>query len=87
MDCRLCNRYTGPVSDVLLHRTTIDIEVDAFEAAKAALGTSGYRATVNEALREVARAAALRRAAAALRVGDDRLVRPEDVAALRRPPV
>ena len=29
-----------------VHRTTVDIEVDAFEEARALLGTTGYRDTV-----------------------------------------
>lgn len=85
MDNQYVVVYNRSVSKALLHRTTIDIEIDAFDAARAALGTSGYRATVNEALREVARAAALRRAAAALRAGGINLASPEDIAAMRRP--
>ena len=84
MDSRFVIVYNRLVSKADLHRTTIDIEVDAFEAARAALGTSGYRATVNDALREVARTAALRRAAAALRAGGVNLASPEDIAAMRR---
>ena len=40
-------------------RTTVDIDAEALEAARAALGTSGLSATVNTALREIARRAAL----------------------------
>lgn len=36
-------------------RTTIDIDEDALQAARVQLGTSGLSATVNAALREVAR--------------------------------
>jgi Arc/MetJ family transcription regulator len=36
-------------------RTTVDIDERAFEAAQAELGTSGLSATVNAALRDVAR--------------------------------
>ncbi len=85
MDNQYVVVYNRSVSKALLHRTTIDIEIDAFEAARAALGTSGYRATVNEALREVARTAALRRAAAVLRAGGVNLATPEDISAMRRP--
>jgi Arc/MetJ family transcription regulator len=67
-----------------LHRTTIDIDVEAFERAREALGTNGYRETVNEALREVDRRARLRRAAAAIRSGGLNLVTPEDLEKLRR---
>src|SRR5918996_2234033 len=45
-----------------LHRTTVDVDVDAFERARALLGTRGYRDTIDRALREVDRQAALRRA-------------------------
>ena len=40
-------------------RTTVDIDADALEAARVALGTAGLSVTVNTALREVARRAAL----------------------------
>jgi Arc/MetJ family transcription regulator len=40
-------------------RTTVDIDPRALEDARAALGTSGLSATVNTALREVARRSAL----------------------------
>ena len=50
-----------------LHRTTVDIEVDAFEEARALLGTNGYRDTVNTAMREVVRLHKLRRLADLIR--------------------
>jgi len=40
-------------------RTTVDVDDAALSAARAALGTSGLSATVNTALREVARRSAL----------------------------
>jgi len=40
-------------------RTTVDIDQAALSAARAALGTNGLSATVNSALREVARRSAL----------------------------
>jgi Arc/MetJ family transcription regulator len=72
------NRRRRPV-----HRTTIDIDVVALEGARRALGTSGYRDTVNEALRDVDRRARLRQAAAAIRSGGLNLVAPEDLETLR----
>ncbi len=54
-----------------IHRTTIDIDVNALEEAKARLGTTGYRDTVDAALREVVRIAKLRRLADRIRRGDD----------------
>ena len=68
-----------------LHRTTVDIEVDAFERARIVLGTKGYRDTVNGALRDVARIAKLRRAAELIRSGADLgLATPEEAEAIRR---
>ena len=40
-------------------RTTVDVDQAALAAAQAALGTDGLSATVNTALREVARRSAL----------------------------
>lgn len=40
-------------------RTTVDVDERALHAAQAALGTRGLSATVNTALREVARRSAL----------------------------
>jgi Arc/MetJ family transcription regulator len=40
-------------------RTTVDVDPDALAAARAALGVGGLSATVNAALREVARRSAL----------------------------
>ena len=42
-----------------MSRTTVDIDQAALAAAQAALGTDGLSATVNTALREVARRSAL----------------------------
>ncbi len=53
-----------------LHRTTVDIEVDAFEEARTVLGTTGYRDTVNAAMREVVRIHALRQLADRIRRGE-----------------
>jgi Arc/MetJ family transcription regulator len=65
------------------HRTTVEIDLDAYEGARGALGTTGFRDTVNEALRDVDRRAKLQRAAAAIRAGGLNLVRPEDLQELR----
>jgi predicted O-methyltransferase YrrM len=66
-----------------IHRTTIDIEVEAFRRAREALGTNGYRDTINEALSAVGRAAELRRGAALIRAGGLDLVDPDELAKLR----
>ena len=44
-----------------MSRTTVDVDVDALEAARVQLGTKGLSATVNAALREVARRRVLAR--------------------------
>ena len=69
-----------------IHRTTIDIELGAFRRAREALGTNGYRDTINEALSAVGRAAELRRGAALIRAGGLDLVEPEELAKLRAGP-
>lgn len=67
------------------HRTTIDIEVVPYERAREALGTRGYKDTVNEALKAVDRQQRLN-ASAELILGDElELVTPEDLDELRRP--
>lgn len=67
-----------------IHRTTIEIEVPAFEAARKALGTAGYKETVNRALRAVARGDQLHRGAALIRAGDLDLIAPEELQEQRR---
>lgn len=67
------------------HRTTVDIDVDAYNRARQALGTRGYRDTINAALREATRVAALRRGADLIRQGGLNLVSPDDLAKLREP--
>jgi hypothetical protein len=69
------------------HRTTIDIEVPAFEGAREALGTRGYKETVNEALRVVSRGEQLRRGAARIRAGGLGVITPEELREQRKPRV
>ncbi len=80
-------RYIVPVmNDVsTIHRTTIEIEVPAFEEAREALGTKGYKETVNEALRVVSRREQLRRGAEWIRSGALSLTTPEELEELRKP--
>jgi Arc/MetJ family transcription regulator len=68
-----------------VHRTTVDLDVDAYERARRALGTRGYKDTVNEALNAVDRASRLRRGAELIRAGGLNIVTPEDLEGLRRP--
>lgn len=66
------------------HRTTIEIEVPAFEGARKVLGTAGYKETVNEALRVVSRGGQLHRGAALIRAGGLDLIAPGELEAQRR---
>jgi hypothetical protein len=76
------------VNDVATtHRTTIEIEVPAFEQARDVLGTRGYKETVNEALRIVSRSELLRRGAARIRAGGLGVITPEELDRQRRPRV
>jgi hypothetical protein len=45
-----------------MHRTTVEIDLDAFHAAERNLGTRGFKETLNRALEDVNRRAALDRA-------------------------
>lgn len=45
-----------------MHRTTVEIDLDAFHAAERNLGTRGFKETLNRALADVNRRAALDRA-------------------------
>jgi Arc/MetJ family transcription regulator len=67
------------------HRTTIEIEVPAFEGAREALGTTGYKETVNEALRVVSRGEQLRRGAAQIRGGRLDVITTEELREQRSP--
>jgi hypothetical protein len=58
--------------------------MDELKRAQAVLGTRTARDTVNRALHEVNRQAALRRAAALVRHGGLDIIEPEDLLELRR---
>jgi Arc/MetJ family transcription regulator len=66
------------------HRTTVELDLAELSRAKETLGTRTTRETVNEALREVNRQAALRAAAALVRAGALDVITPEELSALRR---
>ncbi len=68
-----------------LHRTTIDIDVEAYEQAREALGTRGFKDTVNAALYAVARRQALSRFAERIRRNEFRAPTPEELAEMRKP--
>jgi hypothetical protein len=65
-------------------RTTLVLDVDELERAQNVLGTRTAKDTVNRALQEVNRQAALRRAAALVRQGGLDIVDPEVLTELRR---
>jgi Arc/MetJ family transcription regulator len=65
---------------MLVPRTTVDVDTDAFEVARRELGTTGLSATVNAALREVGR----RRALASFDILRDIDGTPAEVARNRR---
>ena len=67
------------------HKTTVEIDTDALSSAEAILGTRGIKETVNRALEEVARRAALERAADYVLAGKLRLPDEETWAAWREP--
>ncbi len=52
------------------HKTTVEIDTDELGKAEAVLGTSGIKATVNGALKEVNRRAALGEAAKYVLAGE-----------------
>lgn len=80
------NRPVGRVtaSNHTIKRTSVDLDMDELRAAKETLGTSSIRDTINSALRDVNRRAALRRAASLVRAGGLSVIQPEDLIDLRR---
>ena len=52
-----------------MHKTTIEVDLGALREAERNLGTEGFKETVNGALHDVNRRAALRRAAQYVREG------------------
>ena len=67
------------------HKTTIEIDLDALREAERELGTRGLKETVNAALRDVSRRAALARAAEYVRAGKLRVPDESTWAAWRAP--
>jgi Arc/MetJ family transcription regulator len=68
-------------------RTSVEIDAEAFERARVALGTRGVKETINAALRQVGREEALARAARRIREKRIPGPMPEDLAAMRKPRV
>lgn len=70
---------------VSYHKTTVEIDTDELERAETVLGTRGIKETVNRALREVNRRAALERAAAYVLAGELHLPEESTLSAWREP--
>ena len=68
-----------------MHRTTIDIDIEAYDGAREALGTKGYKDTINAALHHVARQKQLKELAERIRQGDIPGPTPEELAEMRKP--
>lgn len=68
-----------------MRRTTLDIDEDMLVKAREALGTTGVKDTVNEALREVAKREAGKRLIAWYKENED-LANPEIMKHARRTP-
>lgn len=58
-----------------MHKTSVEIDLDALKEAEKNLGTTGFKETINRALDEINRRAWLERAAQVVR--DGRLVAPD----------
>lgn len=69
-----------------IHRTTIDLDLDALDRARELLGTTTIRETVDVALREVDRRAALREFAGEILAGEFQAPTPEELAEMRKNP-
>ena len=69
------------------HKTTVEIDLEQLERAQAALKTEGIKNTVNAALREVSRKAALQDAADYVLAGKLHVPDAETWAAWREPQV
>ena len=69
-----------------IHRTTIDLDLDVLERARRRLQTTTIRETVDLALREVERRAALKEFAGEILRGELNMITPEELAELRRNP-
>jgi Arc/MetJ family transcription regulator len=67
-----------------IKRTTVDLDLDELRSARAILGTETTKDTINTALREVRRRAALSHAAALIRQGGLDIIEPEELAGLRQ---
>ena len=68
-----------------MHRTTVELDLDAFHNAERNLGTRGFKETLNRALEEVNARAALDRAVRYVEERRESLPRWETIERSRRP--
>ena len=68
-----------------MHRTTVEIDLDEFHAAERNLGTHGYKETLNRALEDVNRRAALDRAVRYVEEGKESVPRWDVLRRSRQP--
>ena len=68
-----------------MHKTTVEIDLDQLREAEANLGTQGFKETINRALAEVNRSAALRRGAQYLAEERDSVLAWDEFWAMREP--
>jgi hypothetical protein len=67
-----------------IKRMTVDLDLDELQAARTVLGTETTNDTINTALPEVRRRAALSHAAELIRQGGLDTIEPDELAALRQ---
>jgi hypothetical protein len=68
-----------------MHKTTVEIDLDQLREAERNLGTHGFKDTINRALAEVNRWAALKRGAQYLAEERDSVLDWDELWALREP--
>ena len=68
-----------------MHKTTVEISLDALREAEQNLGTKGFKETINRALDEVNRRAALKRGAQYLAEERDSVLDWDEFWAMREP--
>lgn len=69
-----------------MHKTTVEIDLNQLREAEANLGTQGFKATINRALAEVNRRAALTRGAEYVREGRLHTPTMEELWEMRKSP-
>ena len=68
-----------------MHKTTVEIDLDALQEAQRTLGTSGFKETINRALEEVNARARAGRAAQYVAAGRMSMPSLEELQEMRKP--